>query len=697
VKGVPPFLWSGAVVLALVFATPHLNLEPQVTENFFFSSDDPQLLADRKISGFFPQPPQIIIGVKGDVHSHAYVRKIEGLTAELSSLPGVTGVFSLTKGPRDPKDAFESPLWKRFLVARDGSATFLSVLVEEVPLKEFAPKIEAVRDRWQAADFQIMFSGAPYITELIRRHLLRDLKVFTFVALGIFCGAIYAIFRSIRILVGCLVSCAGASILALLAAQFLEIPVGPLTANLATIVFVLTLSHIVFLTFNWKELLQEKAGRPVWGAVRMTFHASLWSMLTTLLGFFSLIFTHATPLRHLGVSGSLGTLVAFLVAYLVYPSFLIGKTAAPAGGRIPGGELFPRDPFFRKRHPRVFFGAALFAAVVSIGLGGINTDPTLFSYFKEGGEIRKGLEYVDENGGSVPLRVLVTDPKKRKLSTKDAYNRLFDLHRSLERDPAVGSVVSLPVLVAEARRSPWLSVVPTDVLVNMMEWERFGAAARHFITPDRLRALFLLRMNEHRRDAPRKAVVERLKEKVRQSGFEPEIVGGVYLLQGQLARLVSSSMLYGLASLTGLFFLMGWFLSRSLRVAGAMGASLVMISAAILGPIGLLGVPFDVISAPAVNVAIGMGIDAMIHLLFFVRNRPGGAVRDAASWGRACVRLWKPILCSVSIVSSGFGIFTLSSFPPTQRFGLSVVLGMLFSSLAALFIFPFLSSALIKE
>ncbi|MGH7198709.1 MAG: MMPL family transporter, partial [Candidatus Omnitrophota bacterium] len=478
------FLWSGLVIFILALAVPYLDLEPQVTEDFFFSSDDPQLLADKKISEYFPQPPQIVVGAKGDIHSAAYLQKISGLTQELSSVSGVAGVFSITKGPRDPRDAFQSPLWKRFLVARDGQATFLSVLVEDVPMKEFIPRIEEVRRRWNAKDFGVLFSGAPYITELIRRHLLRDLKVFTFVALAVFCAAIFTIFRSWRILVGCFVSCAGGSVLALLAAQFLEIPVGPLTANLATIVFVLTLSHLVFLTFNWKELLKEGAERPVWGAVKMTFQASLWSMLTTFLGFFSLIFAHASPLRHLGVSGSAGTLVAFMTAYLIYPSFLLGKTGRLAETRIPGGELLPRDSFFKKRRPRVFVCIALYAAAVSAGLWRINTDPSLFSYFKKGDEIRKGLEYIDQNGGSVPLRILVTDPNKGKLSAKDAIKRLFDLHLSLEGDPAVGSVVSLPVLLAEARRIPWFSVVPTDVLVKMMEWERFGAAARHFITPD---------------------------------------------------------------------------------------------------------------------------------------------------------------------------------------------------------------------
>lgn len=81
----------------------------------------------------------------------------------------------------------------------------------------------------------------------------------------------------------------------------------------------------------------------------------------------------------------------------------------------------------------------------------------------------------------------------------------------------------------------------------------------------------------------------------------------------------------------------------------------------------------------------------MIHVIVWTRRHPAG-MRSWDAWAALCSRLWKPILYSMSIVCAGFGIFMLSGFPPTQRFGFSVVLGTLLSPLPALFLLPWLAT-----
>ena len=112
---------------------------------------------------------------------------------------------------------------------------------------------------------------------------------------------------------------------------------------------------------------------------------------------------------------------------------------------------------------------------------------------------------------------------------------------------------------------------------------------------------------------------------------------------------------------------------------------------AMLGILGHLKVPLDVISAPAVNVAMGMGSDSLIHMIIMVR-RSNPLMNDWECWAKACAHLWEPILWSNIMVGAGFSIFALSNFPPTQRFGFSVVLGMALAPLAALFIFPWFAT-----
>ena len=129
---------------------------------------------------------------------------------------------------------------------------------------------------------------------------------------------------------------------------------------------------------------------------------------------------------------------------------------------------------------------------------------------------------------------------------------------------------------------------------------------------------------------------------------------------------------------------MGWFLSRSWVVAAAMFFSLCIIPVAILGFMGWVAVPMDIISTPGANIAIGMGVDAMVHMVIYVHKRYPHAMLSWTSWREATLHLWRPIFYTAIIISAGFGIFTLSHFPPTQRFGLMVVIGAVIAPLATL-------------
>jgi predicted RND superfamily exporter protein len=46
------------------------------------------------------------------------------------------------------------------------------------------------------------------------------------------------------------------------------------------------------------------------------------------------------------------------------------------------------------------------------------------------------------------------------------------------------------------------------------------------------------------------------------------------------------------------------------------------------------------------------------------------------------------VLGATGIICAGFGIFVLSTFPPTQRFGLAVILGTVTAATMALVVLP---------
>jgi uncharacterized protein len=73
-------------------------------------------------------------------------------------------------------------------------------------------------------------------------------------------------------------------------------------------------------------------------------------------------------------------------------------------------------------------------------------------------------------------------------------------------------------------------------------------------------------------------------------------------------------------------------------------------------------------------------------------KREGADLSSWEPWSQACSHLWRPIGTNLLVICCGFGIFLLSNFPPTQRFGIFVMFGSATAATVALFMFPWLAS-----
>jgi predicted RND superfamily exporter protein len=676
-----------------------VDLKPKVGENFFFSKNDPQVRQDNEISRMFLQMTEIDLTVSGDIGSPAYAEHIRALSDALSKVPGVTDVVSLNhgakgNGPKDLEDALKSRLWTDVLIGRDHRSTDVIATVKDNVGAKTIDGLQALQRRFDHPGFRVVISGLPYVTELISRDLERDLRTFSLVALGVFGLVLFVIFRSPWILLGTFVACANSSAATLIVTQRIHIPIGPVTANLSTMVFVMTLSPMVFLTFNWKRIRQQQKAAgyaAVKSAVKETVVPSFWSAVCMLLGFISLVFVPSTPMKHLGTAGAVGAAMAFAAAYTLYPWFL--ALASPPQAKLSWTKAFESRlrSFFSERHRLVVVALAMFTVVGAIALPRLDTDPPLLAYFKKGSEIRRGLEAVDRSGGSSPLKIVVEDRSGAGLDDTDGYNHLWDLQNALEKDPAVGKVMSLPVVLSEVRRRWYTMFLTTHKEIGILQDPKHGAIARQFLTPDHKRALFLLRMRETVRGTPRAQVIHRLEATVHRQGFRMLLVGGEYSLLSQMGRLITTSIVTGVLVLIGIFTIMGYLFSRSFRVAAAMLVTLAIIPVVVRGYIAWLGMPLDFLTSAAANLDLGMGVDAMIYLTIFAK-RENPDLSSWEAWSKACSHLWRPIGTNLFVICCGFGIFLLSNFPPTQRFGVFVMFGSAAAASAALFMFPWLAS-----
>jgi uncharacterized protein len=677
-----------AALLALVAVFVDLN--PYVDTNFFFSSSDPQFNSTAKIDRMFPSGNQIILSVSSqDISSPRYLDRIAKLTAQIQSLDTVTSVASLSNGPKDFSDAEKSPFWRRLLLAENGRASNLVFFTSTHDNESLIRNLNAITAKMESRDFRIHIAGAPYVAEMIRRNLRYDFFAFSLTDILLFGLAIAAIFRSAKITLGMLATCTAAVLVTLLAQASFRQRIGILTANLGTIVFVIALSHLVYMTFNWQTLARAEntesanLGTKAW---RMTLKPSFWSMTCTSLGFGSLLLMPAKPLHELGIGGMTGTLVAFACAYLMYPAFL--HWAKPKPSALPS----PTGGFWNRRFVWISGAIVVAAAGFAFGLTKLNTDPSLLDYFKNGREPREGLAYVDRNGGSNPLTIVIAAKNGERLDNKDEYEKMWDLQDAFEDDKQVGTVLSLPVLMAEGHRHAFAFLFSWNHLLNIMNEPKHERATSTFVTADRTLAAFYFRMREEGRTKSRVETVQDMRKVIEQHGFRPVLVGGVFELQGELAKLVASGLVKSLFSLMGLLAVVAWIVGRNFRVAAAIIFSLGLVPVYMLGGVGLLSIPVDFITL-GTNVCVGMAIDSMVHLVFAARRMQRNGNQGWSAWVKAREEQWRGIIYSDVTIAAGFAIFAFSSFPPTQRFGLVVVGGTIVDLGANLFLLPLLAGA----
>jgi predicted RND superfamily exporter protein len=209
----------------------------------------------------FGDAQQVFVAARASqLVSRDYLLRLRDLTKDLRKVQGVSDARSLTRGPekadkiveRDPEDVFEdlldSPFWRRLLLAPDHSATFIVLRLDDKDHRATVRAIDRVLTRHSRYNFQTAVSGVPYVSEHIRRRPTEDLRTFSLAAFGAFALLIYFLFRSMAVLLGTMVASLTASFGTFLVRALLGMRTDILAPNLWTIAFVLTLSHVVYLT-----------------------------------------------------------------------------------------------------------------------------------------------------------------------------------------------------------------------------------------------------------------------------------------------------------------------------------------------------------------------------------------------------------------------------------------------------------------
>ncbi len=579
---------------------------------------------------------------------------------------------------------------------------------------------------------QLSLGGVPMIADDMISFIKSDLIVF---GIGVFLFLIFTlgvIFRRLRWILLPLASCAYVGLLMIGVLGFLGWRVTVISSNFISLMLILTMSMNVHLIVRYRQLCKDQpdAGqrRLVLETARKMVWPCLYTALTTILAFASLMVSSIKPVIDFGWMMTVGLSVTFLTTFTLFPALLM---------QMPRSSVSPdeKDDYsftailagVTQNYGQYILALTLVLVVIAtIGISMLRVENSFINYFDEDTEIYQGMKLIDEKlGGTTPLDIIIDlgetvtedpadDPfgfggmmddlsaafgfeskKEDTWFTPHRINTIKAVHDYLESQPEIGKVLSLaaPIRVAEELNDGR----PLDSLALAIMYQQVPAEFRRamidpYIDIERDEGRISVRVKDSLEDLRRKEFIERLHRDLNEKvGLEKDRyqITGMLVLYSNMLQSLFSSQIETLGTVMAGIFLMLIVLFRSIRLAVIGILPNILSALLILGIIGLLSIPLDIMTITIAAITIGIAVDNAIHYIYRFREELPKRDHDYLRTLHYChANIGKAIFYTAVTIIAGFSILILSNFIPTIYFGIFTAVAMAIALLAALTLLP---------
>lgn len=590
-------------------------------------------------------------------------------------------------------------------------------------------EIRAVLERFRD-EAVIHLGGVPMIAVDSIAFIRADLVNFG-AAVGAFIVLILAIaFRRPR-WVALPVLCCAASVISMVGLLgLLGWPVTVVSSNFISLLLILNLALIVHLIVRFRELHEHEPEADSLTLVRDMVHSKftpcLYTVLTTMVAFGSLLISDIRPVIDFGWMMVIGLAIAFVLSFTAFPAALVllRPGAPPSLNNFTSTITGALARAITARPGTTLAVAALLAVAGVAGTFQLSIENRFIDYFKKSTEIYQGMRLIDEKlGGTTPLDVLIDAPPPEPVPENGDYDDLA-LLEDMEEDAGIASTsywLNRTRLPEVRRVHQYLESLPGTgkVLSIITAMDMFGRLEPRVLTedfflsvfyrrlPDAVRAAlfepylsedgdqvrFSIRIYESAPDLRRNEMLKEIQQHIAEEmgyGAKRVHLSGMMVLYNNMLQGLFQSQILTLGVVFGAIMLMFLVLFRSFRFA-ALGLLPNLLSAAlVLGLMGWANIPLDLMTVTIAAITIGIGVDNTIHYIHRYRDE---LAIDGDPWG-AVARCHRSIglalfYTSVTIVL-GFSVLALSAFIPTIYFGLLTGLAMSAALLANTTLLPVL-------
>jgi uncharacterized protein len=573
----------------------------------------------------------------------------------------------------------------------------------------------------------IHLGGVPMIVADMIRFIQNDLSTFGLGVLAFLLLTLAIIFRQWRWVLVPLLCCGFTVWLMIGFLGWAQWPVTVISSNFISLLLIMTLSLTIHLIVRYREFQHDEPGAAPRDVLRRTVMAMIkpcfYMAITTIVAFGSLTFSGIRPVIDFGWMMTLGLSVAFIITFLVFPA-LLSLLPPPLDSRVTSDRIPFTDAFARfteRFGGTVLVGSGVIAVLCVIGLNRLTVENSFIDYFKSSTEIHQGMITIDDRlGDTTPLDVVITDEPPPENYSDDPFasdcdpfvedcdeedyrdtwytyqkmRQLGDVHDYLNSLPETGKVLSISTtldLLAQINGGTPLNAVELAFVPAAVPDDLQDILLTPYISEEQSQARFSIRILETMPDLRRQDLLDRIHNHLTtELGYAPERVqlSGMTVMYNNMLQSLFDSQIKTIGVVFAAIMVMFLILFRSLKLALIGMAPNLIAAGSVLGLMGWLGIPLDMMTITVAAITVGIAVDDTIHYIHRFKTELAKDGDYLATMHRCHRSIGQAMFFTSLTIISGFSILVLSNFIPTIYFGLFTGFAMFMALVGALTLLP---------
>ncbi len=645
------------------------------------------------------------------------------------------------------KEILNSPVFRNFVISEDGKTSGIIVNIKQSQkLEDIENKskeeVELIKDQIKKQNHQnileirqviqsygdvgkIYLGGIPMIADDMMTFIKSDIIVFGLGVLLFIIATLWFVFRNLLWIVVPISSCLFSVIIMMGLLGLLGWKVTVISSNFIALMLILTMAMNIHMSTRFLQLKKDFPSKNNFEIISLTtskmFWPILYTVLTTIFAFLSLIFSEIKPIIDFGWMMTFGLITSFIITFTLLPTLLnFAPTNNISVKKEQKSKITNLLSLISINNKNSIFLVTGIVIIFSItGISKLEVENSFINYFDKNTEIYKGMKLIDEElGGTTPLEVILKFPEKEKIKkseeddefddwgdeedandekywfTKDKIDLITSVHNYLDSLPEIGKVLSFSSIIeiaTQLNNNKPLGTLEMGVLYSKIPERIKTEIIDPYLSIKDNEARISLRIIDSQENLRRNELINKinfdLKDKFGLKEKDYKLAGVLILFNNLLQSLFKSQILTLGLVMIGIFS-MFIILFRNIKLS-LIGVVPNFIAAFfILGIIGLLGIPLDMMTITIAAITIGIAVDNSIHYIYRFKEE-FNKIKDYNKTLKMCHSTVGVAILNTSItIVFGFSILVLSKFIPTIYFGVFTGLAMLLAMISVLTLLP---------